>query len=321
MSRVFRHRLVALGVALEVALGVALALACMLLRAQTPVPAAGRYTLAGTVVNAQSGQPLAGATVAILSAQDSLTLASVVSDVQGGFAFTGLAAGKYQLTGSKRGYTTGFYDQHGNYNSAVVTGEGQDTDHLTLRLAPEAVLRGTITGDGGDPVQGASVLLFERSKDASAGRHIQPVGATETDDAGTYEFAGLEPGQYLLAVKAQPWYAMSRMGPGAPIHSSDGNGGSLDVAYPITYYDSTTDEASATPIALAAGVVQQADVTLHAVPALHLTVQVPPRANGGAALPMLRQSIFGESLGDTEMNFTTQRQPGQVQFSSLAPGH
>jgi hypothetical protein len=46
----------------------------------------------------------------------------------------------------------------------------------------------------------------------------------------------------------------------------------LDVAYPMTFYDETTDETSATTITLANGNREEANVTLHAVPALHLTV-------------------------------------------------
>ena len=40
------------------------------------------------------------------------------------------------------------------------------------------------------------------------------------------------------------------------------------MAYPITYFDSTPDEASATGIVLAGGSREEADFNLHAVPAL-----------------------------------------------------
>ncbi len=62
------------------------------------------------------------------------------------------------------------------------------------------------------------------------------------------------------------------------------------MAYPITYYDSTTDEASATPIVLAGGSRVEADVNLHAVPALHLVVEAPRKQDGSPARPQLRQT-------------------------------
>jgi len=42
---------------------------------------------------------------------------------------------------------------------------------------------------------------------------------------------------------------------------------------PVTYFDSTTDEAAASPIALSAGSRAEANIALHALPALHLLVQ------------------------------------------------
>jgi len=45
---------------------------------------------------------------------------------------------------------------------------------------------------------------------------------------------------------------------------------------PITYFDSTTDEASAMAISLAKGSREEANINLHAVPALQFLVQ-PPR--------------------------------------------
>ena len=87
----------------------------------------------------------------------------------GRFAIDGLAAAKYQLTASKRGYSTAAYDEHGNYSSAVVTGEGQDTGSLVFKLMPGAVLRGVVTADGGDPVEGAQVMLFEKPAGSRAG--------------------------------------------------------------------------------------------------------------------------------------------------------
>ena len=74
-----------------------------------------------------------------------------------------------------------------------------------------------------------------------------------TDDTGAYEFGDLGRGR------------VPGRGPGAAVvcaaqpdikhagASGTENNAQLDVAYPVTYFDSTTDEAAATPIALAGG--------------------------------------------------------------------
>ena len=111
--------------------------------------AAGAYNIAGTVVNAVTGAPVPGATVAVLSVEDSHRIAAVESGNDGSFAIAGLAAAKYQLTASKRGYSTAAFDEHGNYSSAVVTGPEQDTSGLVFKLMPGAVLRGDSDGRWG----------------------------------------------------------------------------------------------------------------------------------------------------------------------------
>ena len=170
---------------------------------------------------------------------------STETDAEGRFALEHIAAGKYPLTASRRGYSTGFYDEHEEYNSAIVTGPDQDTSHLVFRLTPSAVLRGVVTGDGGDPAENASVILFKRERGSAAGGgadEIRQADGAMTDDTGAYEFSNLGPGEYYVAVVTSPWYAMH-----APSRRNAANEESpLDVAYPVTFFDSTTDEASAT---------------------------------------------------------------------------
>ena len=89
------------------------------------------YRIAGTVVNAVTEEPVRRATVAVLSETNREVIESVVTDNEGRFSLEGLAAGKYPLTASKRGFLTGFFEEHdGGYNSAIVTGEGQETGDL-----------------------------------------------------------------------------------------------------------------------------------------------------------------------------------------------
>jgi len=283
------------------------------------------YRIAGIVVNSATGEPLRHATVAALSEEDSHTVAAVESDTEGHFALVNLPAAKYQLTASKRGYRTAFYDEHQDFNSAIVTGPDQDTGNLAFRLVPGSTVRGVVTTEGGDPVENARVMLFLKSHDGKPGGHIAQSETVNSDDTGAYEFSNLNAGEYLLAVVAQPWYAMHRdrrlPNPNAAGSTASDPPTALDVAYPVTYFDSTTDEATATPLVLAGGSREQADITLHAVPALHIQVDTPRKQDGSIARAELRQTIFGTVVGAESAGFLDAMQTGTTEFGGVAPGH
>ena len=284
-------------------------------------PGTGPYRIAGTVVNAVTGEPVRRATVAVLDEKDSRTVESVVSDADGHFVVEALPAAKYQLTASKRGFRTGFYDEHEEFSSAIVTGPDQDTAHLKFRLTPGAVLHGVVSGDGGDPIEGARVMLFLRPQHPKLGEHIQQADSATTDDAGAYEFGNLAPGEYMVAVLAEPWYAMHSAGSRAQTKQGSEASSALDVAYPVTYFDSTTDEASATPIVLTGGSREEADINVHATPALRLSIETPRKADGSIARPELRQMIFGTQISAESAGFLDAMQTGSVEFTGVAPGH
>ena len=294
----------------------------------TSAASSGLYRIAGTVVNSASGEPIRHATVAVLSEEDSHTIAAVESGNDGHFSLDRLPAAKYQLTASKRGFRTTFFDEHKNYNSAVVTGPGQETANLTFRLFPGAVLHGTVTSDGGDPVEGARVMLFLKFHDGKPVARILQSDSTTTDDTGAYEFSNLAEGEYMLAVIAEPWYAMHHS-PGRENllnpNTADSIGKSdpaaaLDVAYPVTFYDSTTEEASAARITLGGGSRVEADIALHAVPALHIEVEAPVKQDGSIARAELSQTVFGTVIGTHSAGFVDALKTGTTEFNGVAPG-
>ncbi len=282
------------------------------------------YRIAGTVVNALSGEPVRGVTVSVLAQEDSHDIASTQTGSDGRFSVDGLPAAKYQLTASKRGYPTAAYDEHGDFSSAIVVGRDQDSGidvtHLVFRLTPGASLRGIVTADGGDPVADAEVMLFKRPQGHAPGEKIVHQETAVTDDIGAYEFSNLGAGEYLIAVKARPWYAMQGSARTSEQTSSTSQNPALDVAYPITFFDSTTDEASASPIVLAQGSRIEANVSLHAVSALRLQVSVPRRQDGQFARPELRQTIFGETISNVSSGFMDAVRTGSTEFVGVAPG-
>jgi hypothetical protein len=279
----------------------------------------------------QQRPKLRRATVTALSVADFHEIELAETDNEGRFALERLAAGKYPLTASKRGFLTSYYDEHEGYNTAIVTGADQNTGGLVFRLTPGASLHGVVSGDGGDPVEGASVMLFRKPHGHGADARITHAGETRTADTGAYEFDGLAAGEYLLAVKATPWYALHRSAAESRQRPADDPGAALDVAYPVTFFDSTTDEASAASIALAGGGSEEANINLRAVPALRLTAEAPRSVEAGVrssmyvVRPRLRQSIFGAVIGEVDGENQSSDfaavETGSIEFRGVAPGH
>jgi hypothetical protein len=285
--------------------------------------AQAKYRIAGKLVNAATGDPIMRGTVSLLAEGDSHPLATTLTDDEGRFSIDGLAADKYQLTAAKRGYLSGFYDEHEEYSSAVVTGSRTGSEayvkveQLTFKLVPGGVIYGVVTDDGGDPVEGASVRLYQKSHDHGLGTRILAPAGAKTDDTGAFEFGGLAPGEYMIAVTARPWYALAR--------GSEQNEESspLDVAYPVTYYDSTTEEAAASVIDVEGGSHVEANVTMHAVPALHITMPPTGKDSGEEDMEQaaqLTQMIFGEPAENEMLIVAGSRSVSSATYAGIAPG-
>jgi len=309
---------------------IAAVLACGLAPAQNASQNSGSYAVSGVVVSAMTGQPLDRADVALHTSAHGDLVGETTTGSDGRFVFAHLAAGKYSLTASRRGYIGTDYDEHEGYSTAIVTGAGLTSDGLVFRLSPRAVIRGTIADEAGDPVQQARVSLYRQNLRNGLGNIVR-AGVTISDDTGAYEFARLEAGNYYIAVSARPWYATrpqpNRDGQGNP--PPDEQHSPLDVAYPTTFYADVTDSDSATPIPLKAGDQVQVNFTMHAVPAVHLSVQESIPQGRGFAMPVLTQEVFGQpepaqpgmsySWGIRDRN----NEAGQttVELDGVAPGH
>ena len=271
------------------------------------------YRIEGVLSNEMTGEPIRRAAIEVLRDEDGRAVATCLTDNDGRFGFDHLAAAKFELSATKRGFIGAFYDQHDEFSSAIVTGPDQDTTHLLFKLIPGAILRGTVTSDDGDPVAGARIMLFRRPKHVGTGQRMAPGETTMADDTGAYEFSNLAAGEYFMAVMAEPWYAVHD---GAAAKRNP----ALDVVFPATYFDSTPEEAAATPIVLSGGSREEANVSLHAVPALHLAIVAPHKADGGIVMPELQQTVFGNAVSQSAA-FSDGAESGTVEMNGIAPGH
>jgi protocatechuate 3,4-dioxygenase beta subunit len=300
--------------------------------------ASAHYEITGIVINSVSESPvphchLAASLVAArgrgANRQFPASTNDSETDEQGHFSITLPSAGSWHLTASARGYVTQAYDAHQNFSSAVVLSAESPTIDLRFRLSPEATVTGVVLDEAGEAVRNAQITLHNVPPPSPGGP--QAPGGTranaQTDDRGRYELTSLSPGGYRLTVQARPWYATVSQQGGQASGGATPLDPSLDVAYPLTWFPGSSDEALAETIVLHAGDTHQADFHLVPVPSIHLRIAPParsPTATGDRlppAFPIVQPiAASGSGLSGTLPVTTHQDAQGQFDIGGLTPG-
>ncbi len=280
------------------------------------------YTIAGTVVERGSNRPLNRVLVIINPAEHRDVQLSSITAGDGRFSFTNLPVGKYSLAAEKRGESPEGYNQDENYSTAIAVGPGLDSENVVFPLDVPGSISGTVLDEQGDPVPQAQVWLF-RNRVFSGRLQVFLRGTATTDSSGAFYLGHLAPGTYYAAVQGHPWYAQNLIQlqiqdqPGAqaePTHAPS----ELDVAYPVTYYGDSLDAASASPITISEGGAASIQITLRAVPALHVEVaEASQQPNRGVATQVFAPGPGGYPIPVNAQMFNTGNQ--QV-LTGIAPG-
>lgn len=282
-------------------------------------------------MNSLTGQAVPSASVAIApitQGADREISRSVTAGADGRFSFVGLSRGKYSLMAEARGFSLQYFEHHDPFATAIAVGPDLDTHHLVFRLQSDASIEGDITDDNNEPIQNAMVRLFQTSTEDGQQKTV-PVNQAQTNDQGHYRIGHLAPGTYYLAASARPWYAQNanpaRMAkiPGADARAAQ-DAAALDVTYPVTFYPGTSDAAGATPLQLTPGEKATADVTLHAIPSLHLLIHTglaESAVHGRLLFPRISQRIFEGYLVSVSNASDSSVAPGVIEIAGLAPGH
>jgi len=312
-----------------------------------PAPRAGKYQIAGTVLDAVNGEMVTEAVVSIGKSQSAETLQSVRTGEDGRFRFEELGAGKYWLRAEARGYTQQGFDEHQGFFTGIVTGGTVDAEHLMFHLRPDAAISGDVIDDANEPVREAQMILLR--KQVQDGREVTAwYSTTMTNDEGHYRFGHLQPGAYFVAVRAHPWYAQNQQrvrvskvvrsveagandvvtNDGAtndaanvetPSEPESETESALDVAYPVTFYPGATEESGASPLELKAGERASADFRLTAVPAVHVRLTVPGVEPGEGQRANVMQKLFDSPPQPVQGQIMV-GDKGETEISGIAPG-
>jgi len=309
----------------------------------------GIYQVQGKVIDARSGQPMAGAEVSILEGSDGQSPAFEVveSSADGNFRFVRLPEGKYTLRATRQGYVGQALLQHENFWTAVAVGPGKDSLHIRFPLNPSASITGQVLDENGEPARSAAVALWKQDLNEGTKRPNN-IESVQTDDEGRYRFGHLTAGQYSVSVSAKPWYHAYLQGglsadsitTSSPLNlpksvfafkkfrsdesSAVDNSANLlpDVVYPTLYYPGVTDVRSVAWMTLPAGESASADFHLQPVLSVHLQVYAglqPGAPESNRRFALNQERIGGES---ESVEFTqTAVAPGVVEVSGLPPGH
>ena len=196
--------------------------------------ACAQCTISGAIVDSETARPVERARVVVTGAAFSLPR---LTDAAGKFCFDKLGAGEYHLFAQKPGYSSYSYPVTLSLEPESPVGP------LTVRLTQYGSLTGTVLDNAGEPVPGASVTVWQRTKS----------GPGEVDDAiadanGVFHFSGLPPANYYLSAKEEDPQNVREV-----LNLADDRGAPTREREVATFYPSSLSFVGATPLRVKAG--------------------------------------------------------------------
>jgi hypothetical protein len=153
--------------------------------------------IAGTVLDARSGRPVAGAYVS-LSPRTGGSIGPMRTNDSGGFSFEGLTANAYAVVVVARGFrTTSTSTSRGVAGLWLDLAASEQRRDVTIKLDRDTLVEGQVTYRE-TAAPGALVYFLRR---LSARGPLKPVGRATSDASGRFAVDRLLPGQYLVAAK------------------------------------------------------------------------------------------------------------------------
>ena len=184
-------------------------------------------TISGTITDEQSGDPIAGVTIYVYTANYGYG-AYAYTDQNGTFTTSALPPGDYKIQYNapyQSAYLSEWYNNKTSFNTADPVTLGTTDTTANASLAKGARISGTVTADGtGTPIVNATVYVSQVDGYAT-------VASGYTDQNGIFTTSALPPGDYKIQYNA-PYQS-------AYLSEWYNNKASYDTADPVTL--GTTD--------------------------------------------------------------------------------
>ena len=121
-------------------------------------------------------------------------IVKAVTDEDGRYRFTGLEAGRYEVSPFAPSAIVSSIDR------VATLADGDSAEGIDFDLSPGGVITGAVTTADGKPVIGETISVFPVSQTDDV-RAPNPGSDTFiTDDRGVYRIYGLDPGRYVVGV-------------------------------------------------------------------------------------------------------------------------
>jgi hypothetical protein len=196
-------------------------------------------SIKGMATNAITGERLRKAYVRLAPVSDPANVRPAVTDDEGRFVFESIPPGNYSLEAEHAGLMESKYGEDAGAPVELRIVAGQNLSGLNIRLMPPAAVSGRVIDEDGDPWTHASINIF-RSFWEDGKRRLQGFSSAEVNDAGDFRAEHLPPGRYYLSAEPDAgWEKRNRVGSEPQSHA--------------TWYPSSLDSSSATPVVLVPG--------------------------------------------------------------------
>ncbi|HKT79174.1 MAG TPA: carboxypeptidase-like regulatory domain-containing protein, partial [Vicinamibacterales bacterium] len=299
-----RHSLIA--VLLLVTPGIAAQLPTRDAAARTS--AAGSALVRGRIVEAGTGRPIRGATVAVYANSDRAEHGAI-TDAGGRYEVRGLTGGRYLLTARADGYLAIEYGQTrpNQRGRPIAVEDGKAIENVDFVLPRGGAIAGTLRDERGLPMVNTQVRVLTSSY--AQGRLVLELAASlesaleTTNDLGEFRFYGLPPGS--LYVAAVP-----------PASAATDNG---TIKFAPTYYPGTTSFPEARRIDLKLGeTVNNIDLMVLPVRMASISARVVDRDDRPLANATLRVRQVGAGVA-APLSIPRIAPDGTFRLSDLSP--
>jgi hypothetical protein len=288
------------------ALLISLSLSIVLRPAGAQAPQLPQPQIAGRVVRADNGLPIAGATVRLepaWAAESNEQFQSAETDSRGNYRFQeAVPDNTYHIVASAEGYVSLTYSR-----DSTLEGVFQHVDASTrlrgidFALKREAVIRGVLIDPQGKSASaGIWVAAIRKEKRENGSERMLPVATTQTDASGQFVLPKLDSGTYFVYVN----------GPNG-LNARPNNGG----WYREAWYSTADAAEGPTPLSLSEG-EERNDIRIIVEREPRYNVIIWPTGPEGELTPE-RYQVHIEGRSHT----STHRQGGPYLIPGIPPGH